>query len=208
MPASSSTNDNSACSALSGLSDNASIHLSEAEQHQLKALVWQVLQNSVVQGKFTLPPPPSSTALQQMAASFVTLYLHNELRGCIGAYIANYPLWEDVCRHAYSSAFEDNRFAPLSGDELKHIRFDVSILSPLTQIINNSEQALIDQLHVGVDGLLLKEYSRTALFLPTVWHSLPDPKVFVRELKQKGGWPEGYWATSIELFRFTTTLIK
>ncbi|WP_168427366.1 AmmeMemoRadiSam system protein A [Candidatus Colwellia aromaticivorans] len=210
MPASSSTNHNSGCSSRSGSgsSDNASINLSEAEQVQLKAFVWQVLQNSVAQGKFTLPPPPSSKALQQIAATFVTLYLHNELRGCTGAYIANYPLWEDVCRHAYSSAFEDSRFAPLSGDELKHIHFDVSILSPLIQIKNSSEQALIDQLHVGVDGLLLKQYPRTALFLPTVWHSLPDPKSFVRELKQKGGWPVGYWASSIELFRFTSTLIK
>jgi AmmeMemoRadiSam system protein A len=178
------------------------------EQEQLKALVWQVLQSSIAQGKFTLPEPPSSKALQQVAASFVTLYLDGELRGCTGAYIANYPLWEDVCRHAYSSAFEDNRFASLSGDELKKISFDVSILSPLTQIKNNSEQALIDQLQVGVDGLLLKEYPRSALFLPSVWRSLPDPQSFVRELKQKGGWPANYWAPSIELFGFTTTLIK
>lgn len=208
MPASSSTNDNSAGNSRSGLSNNAPINLSKAEQAQLKALVWQVLKASVAQNKFILPPPPSSKALQQMAATFVTLYIHNELRGCIGAYIANYPLWEDVCRHAYSSAFEDNRFSPLTSDELKHIRFDISILSPLTQIQNSSEQALVDQLHVGIDGLLLKEYSRTALFLPTVWYSLPDPKAFVRELKQKGGWPVDYWSPSIELYRFTTTLIK
>ncbi len=202
MPASSSTDINS------GSSDNTPININEAEQDQLKALVWQVLQKSIEQGKFTLPSPPSSMALQQRAATFVTLYIDKRLRGCTGAYIANYPLWEDVCRHAYSSAFEDNRFAPLNGDELKHISFDISILSPLTQIKNSSEQALIDQLQLGIDGLLLKQYPRTALFLPTVWQSLPNPTAFVRELKQKGGWPVDYWASSIELFSFTTTLIK
>ena len=204
MQASSSTNVNSSL----GAATNTPININKAEQAALKALVWQVLQNSIAQGIFTLPPPPSSKALQQIAATFVTLYIDNQLRGCTGTYVANYPLWEDVCRHAYSSAFEDNRFAPLSGEELKHISFDVSILSPLTQIKNSSEQALIDQLHVGVDGLLLKEYPRTALFLPTVWHSLPNPKAFVHELKQKGGWSVDYWASSIELYRFTTTLIK
>jgi AmmeMemoRadiSam system protein A len=202
MPASSSTNINS------GSSDNAAIHLNDAEKKQLKSLVWQVLQNLITQGKFILPPPPPSIALQQRAATFVTLYMDKKLRGCTGAYIANYRLWEDVCCHAYSSAFEDNRFAPLNGDELKHISFDISILSPLTQIQNSSEQALTDQLQVGVDGLLLKQYSRTALFLPSVWRSLPNAKTFVRELKQKGGWPVDYWASSIELFSFTTTLIK
>lgn len=208
MPASSSTNINASSTSTSSSGSNTSINLNKAEQEQLKTLVWQVLQNSVAQGTFTLPPPPSSKALQQIAATFVTLYLDNQLRGCTGAYIANYPLWEDVCRHAYTSAFEDNRFAPLSADELKQIRFDISVLSKLTQIKNSSEQALIDQLQVGVDGLLLKQYPRTAIFLPTVWHSLPNPKVFVRALKQKGGWPVGYWDPSIELFRFTTTLIK
>jgi Uncharacterized conserved protein len=208
MPASSSTDINSALGSTSDSAPNAPINLNKAEQTQLKTLVWQVLQNSITLGELILPPPPSSMALQQITASFVTLYIHGNLRGCTGAYTANYPLWEDVCRHAYSSAFEDNRFAPLSSDELKSISFDISILSKLTQIKNSSEQALIDQLQVGVDGLLLKEYPRSALFLPTVWRSLPKPKAFVCELKQKGGWPVDYWASSIELFSFTTTLIK
>ena len=202
MAASSSTNVSS------DSAGNALIHLSNTERNQLKSLVWQVLQHSVSHGEFTLPSSPSSMALQQKAATFVTLYIHKKLRGCTGTYIANYPLWEDACRHVFSSAFEDNRFAPLSANELKHISFDISILSPLTQIKNSSEQMLIDQLQIGVDGLLLKQYPRTALFLPSVWHSLPNPKTFVSELKQKGGWPADFWAPSIELFTFSTTLIK
>jgi AmmeMemoRadiSam system protein A len=204
MVVSSFTHNNTASSSAS----NSTINLSESDKEQLKSLVWQVLQNSLTQGKFTLPTPPASKALQQNAATFVTLYTYKELRGCIGAYITDYTLWEDVCRHAYSSAFEDNRFTPLSSDELEHISFDISILSPLSQIENSSEQTLIDQLQVGVDGLLLKQYPRAAIFLPTVWRSIPNPRKFLRELKQKGGWPIDYWDASIDIFKFTTILIK
>jgi AMMECR1 domain-containing protein len=91
---------------------------------------------------------------------------------------------------------------------MEHISFDISILSPLSQIENSSEQTLIDQFQVGIDGLLLKQYPRAVIFLPTVWRSIPNPRKFVRELKQKGGWPIDYWDASIDIIKFTTTLIK
>jgi hypothetical protein len=32
--------------------------------------------------------------------------------------------------------------------------------------------------------------------------------LLLRKIKIKDGWPVNYWAPSIELYRFTTTLIK
>jgi AMMECR1 domain-containing protein len=52
------------------------INLSESDNEQLTLLVWQVLQSSLTQGEFTLQTPAASKALQQNAATFVTLYTY------------------------------------------------------------------------------------------------------------------------------------
>lgn len=183
------------------------IELNKNEQEQLKALVWQVLRSAVEQQKFILPSPPKAQNLYQPAASFVTLYTNGNLRGCIGSCVAQRPLWQDVCHNSYSSACEDYRFPLLSKNELKNLSFDISILSELIPIKNMGEQALLDELKVGIDGLFLQQKQRSALFLPTVWRSLTRPEDFLRELKQKGGWQKDYWDQSIEIFRFYTFVV-
>lgn len=186
---------------------NTVVNLTKAEQAELKKLAKQVIVNALEQHELILPAPPKSKALQQVAATFVTLYRNNELRGCIGCYASDQPLWQGVCQHAYSSAFEDYRFLPLQPTELTSLCIEISILSELVVIENKGEQALIATLAPDVDGLLLKETTlygveRSAIFLPSVWRSLTSAESFVLALKQKGGWPSDYWSENIELFRF------
>lgn len=198
----------------------SSIKLNHVEQSTLKNLVWKVLTQAVKTKTLVLPPAPVSTtepgtdlpsiskstsnALSQLAASFVTLYVGGQLRGCIGTTNARNPLWLDVCMHSYSSAFEDWRFEPLTKDELNDISFDISILSEMVSIENTGEQALLEQLAVGIDGLLIKKDNLSALFLPSVWQKLTTPELFLQALKQKIGWQERYWSPKIQLFRFHT----
>jgi len=188
---------------------NSAVSLTEADQVELKNLARQVIVNAFEQHKLILPTEPKSKALQQVAANFVTLYNDDELRGCIGCYTSKQPLWQGVCQHAYSSAFEDFRFTLLQKTELTTLRIEISILSELVALENNGEQALFATLVPGVDGLLLKERAlsgtkRSAIFLPSVWRSLTSAESFVLALKQKGGWPSDYWSENIELFRFHT----
>ena len=188
---------------------NAIVNLTKAEQVELKNLARQVIVNALDQHKFILPAQPRSKALQQVAANFVTLYSDDELRGCIGCYTSEQPLWQGICQHAYSSAFEDYRFTPLQKTELTTLRIEISILSELVALENKGEQALLATLVPDVDGLLLKECTlygakRSAIFLPSVWRSLKSARSFVLALKQKGGWPRDYWSENIELFRFHT----
>jgi|GEM_PF-1549029 len=188
---------------------NSSTLLTEAEQTELRALAFQVISNGAQQHKLILPSQPKSKALQQATANFVTVYVDDELRGCLGCYIGEQPLWKSVCHHAYSSAFEDYRFTPLQAKELAVLRIEISILSELMELENNGQQALLASLVPEVDGLLIKEQTaygakRSALFLPSVWRSLPTAEMFVQTLKQKGGWPSDYWSEYIELFRFHT----
>src|SRR5262245_37585164 len=57
-----------------------------------------------------------SSPLRENGASFVTLTIHGELRGCIGTLEARQPLVQDVCEHAVAAALEDPRFPPVRED--------------------------------------------------------------------------------------------
>jgi len=184
------------------------IELSSDERRQLKALALQTITQGLEHHHFQPPKAPTSTNLQKVATSFVTLYVNQQLRGCIGSIKASEALWLDVCRHSYSSAFDDSRFPPLHPSELTSLTFTISVLSEMVPIKNNGQQALLSQLESGVDGLLINQGFRSAVFLPTVWHSLPKPEHFLSALKQKGGWPDDYWSNEIELFLFHTSLIE
>ncbi|MCL1040465.1 AmmeMemoRadiSam system protein A [Shewanella marisflavi] len=187
---------------------SSSIELSQADKRELIRMVWQVLDHALAGRGLILPSPPSSEALQRHCACFVTLYHGGELRGCIGTVQTKDPLWRVACENAYASGFNDQRFLPLTLAERAELSLDIAILSPLMPIENQGEQALLDTLRPDIDGLLMDDGRRRALFLPSVWRSLPTPKAFVTALKQKGGWPPNFWHDSIMLQRFTTQVIS
>ncbi|QYJ94697.1 AmmeMemoRadiSam system protein A [Shewanella spartinae] len=185
-----------------------SIELTASDKACLLDLVWQVIDAGLTQGGLTLPEAPESEALLTPAACFVTLHSSGELRGCIGRVDACEPLWLCACENAYGAAFKDRRFAPLRSEERESLTLDISILSPLTPMVNQGEAALRSSLRPNIDGLLMDDGHHRALFLPSVWQSLSDPKDFVAALKQKGGWPQDYWRDTITLQRFTTQVVK
>lgn len=184
------------------------ISLSNEEQAELKQLVWQVLDKAVEERTLLQPAAPKSPALLVPRACFVTLYVDKQLRGCIGTYAAEKSLWQNVCDYSYYSACEDRRFEPLQKRELPDLSFEISVLSALQPLANDGERALVDQLQVGIDGLLLKDSYHSAIFLPSVWHSLKTAEEFVLALKKKGGWPQDYWSEDIKIFRFETFVIE
>src|SRR5690348_9717521 len=64
--------------------------------------------------------------LLEPGASFVTLTIGENLRGCIGTLEAYQPLAEDVREHAIAAAFQDPRFPAVTESELKDIKIEVS----------------------------------------------------------------------------------
>ncbi len=184
-----------------------SIELDSKAAEQLKKLVVEVLQTSVQQQQFVLPDTPLNQALQQPAASFVTLYVNDELTGCIGSLAASRPLWQDVCHNAYSSAFNDSRFSSLTTEQINQLSFDIAILSAQHSLENQGEQQLINELIAERDGLILEHGQQSAVFLPSVWQKLPIPEDFICALKQKAGWPANYWHNDIQIAVFTTQVI-
>ncbi len=153
-------------------------------------------------------PLEYSGSLAENGASFVTLNRNRQLRGCIGSLEAHQPLVLDVVSNAYSSAFRDPRFSPLTRDELPGLDIHISVLTPAEPMQFDSEANLLDQLQPGVDGLILSAGPRRGTFLPSVWESLPDARVFLQQLKRKAGLPTDYWGSDIRIERYRTVSIS
>lgn len=142
--------------------------------------------------------------LRALRASFVTLSIEGELRGCCGSLEARQPLAIDVWNNARASAFRDPRFRPLEAVEWSRVDLEVSVLSPLEPVAVQSEADLLARLVPGEDGLVIAWRGSRATFLPKVWDQLRDPVEFLRHLKHKAGWSPDFWAQDVEVWRYFT----
>jgi AmmeMemoRadiSam system protein A len=147
-----------------------------------------------------LPPlnlaelPPS---LQESGACFVTLLLAGQLRGCVGTIEAVQPLILDVRNRAIAAAFGDPRFPPLTRAEFESLEVEISFLSKPEPLFYDSPEDLVNKLRVGLDGVVLKDRSRRATFLPQVWEKLPDPGLFLSRLCLKLGLASDAWRSRV-----------
>ena len=127
-----------------------------------------------------------NSELTQQRATFVTLTLDEELRGCIGSILPHRTLLDDLVSNARSAAFKDPRFRPLSTKEFENIHIEVSLLSQPERF----EYKSVDELKQKVshnDGVILKDGPYQATFLPQVWEQLPSFELFFSHLCQKAG---------------------
>lgn len=143
-------------------------------------------------------------ALQEHRATFVTLMLHHELRGCIGTFEAQRPLLQDVAHNARAAAFHDPRFKPLIPAELATVRIEISVLSHPEPFPARDRAELLLRLEPGRHGLILQEGARRATFLPTVWDSLPEPEDFLEQLLHKAGLRRDHWSDTLRFSVYTT----
>jgi len=141
-------------------------------------------------------------ALVQPAATFVTLKLADELRGCIGSLKPLRPLGVDVRENAIAAAFRDPRFPPLAIVEYEAVSVEVSLLSADERLDVRDEADLLARLRPNVDGLVLEYGHHRATFLPQVWESLPEPCGFLAALKRKAGLPADFWSPQVNVARY------
>ena len=146
-----------------------------------------------------------SAVLREPTATFTTLRIDKELRGCRGTLKATRPLAEDVSWTAFQAAFEDPRFNPVAEHELTAISLEVSLLSPMEPLPVTDEADLLAKLTPGTDGLVILAHGRSATFLPTVWGQLPEPQEFLAALKAKCGVKRDFWSDEFEFLRYRTT---
>ena len=145
--------------------------------------------------------------LQQNAATFVTLNINHQLRGCIGTLTAYQPLVKDVSDHAFAAAFQDSRFPPVTQQEEPLLDIHISILTPAESLDFTSEEDLLNRIQPGIDGLILEYDTHKGTFLPSVWESLTEPKEFIEHLKLKAGLSKSFWDKNIKISRYKTISI-
>jgi AmmeMemoRadiSam system protein A len=132
-----------------------------------------------------------------LAGAFVSLHLHDDLRGCIGYPWGDRVLREVVAQCAAQAATEDPRFPPLGADELADVEIEVSVLGGIEVIKDVSE------IEVGRHGLIAEQGFRRGLLLPQVasehrW----DRETFLAHTCMKAGLDPDAWRRGARLFRF------
>lgn len=103
-----------------------------------------------------------SPALKARCGAFVTLNEHNQLRGCIGRFGAEEPLYRVVQDMAAAAATEDYRFTPVQASDLDKLSIEISVLTPMRRISS------IDEIQLGKHGIYIRKGNRAGTFLPQV----------------------------------------
>lgn len=99
---------------------------------------------------------------------FVSIYVGNELNGCIGYPEPVEELWRAVAESARNAAFEDPRFPPLAESQMKDMRVELSILTKPEEIIVNKWEDYPSKVKIGKDGLVIRDEFGSGLLLPQV----------------------------------------
>lgn len=147
-------------------------------------------------GRRFSPDAPSSH-LAEPRGAFTTVYLHGELRGCVGYPSAIAPLYRTIAETAQAAAFEDTRFPPLRADEVPALEVSLSILSPLRPIDAK-------EIEIGRHGLVISRSNQRGLLLPQVpvehgW----DRITFLEQTCRKAGLPLDAWEHGATIEGFT-----
>lgn len=131
---------------------------------------------------------------QEHKPLFVTLNKNEQLRGCIGSLIGTESIIEAIKRHAVNAAFFDQRFSPVSQDEVPELKINVSLLTEPQPLEYRTVRDLERKLRPGIDGVILRDPLKgAATFLPQVWEQLPTAAQFLDHLCGKAGLPENSW---------------
>jgi uncharacterized protein len=179
--------------------------LGPAERRQLLEVARQTVRIGLHERTLRLPTPTEvAPALHRPGASFVTLRRNGDLLGCIGSMEPKHPLFEDVARNAYGSAFSDPRLPSVSHHDFVQMSVKISVLGALSPMSVRDLAELASIVRPLVDGLLVMAGMRRGTFLPSVWEQVPDPERFLALLWEKAALAPGSWPDDLEIYRYQT----
>jgi len=161
--------------------------LNEKQKKRLLEIARKTLEEYIRNG--TVPEfKETDPVLAEKGAAFVTLTKSGNLRGCIGYIQPVLPLYETVVKMAIESSTGDPRFPKVRPEELKDIRIEISVLSPI-ELIND-----VNKIEVGKHGLIIRKGFYQGLLLPQVATSHHwDKWEFLDQTCIKAGLPPGSW---------------
>ena len=138
-------------------------------------------------------PEELPSVFKERRGTFVTLTRDGNLRGCIGHIIPQETLIEGIRVNAVNAAFRDPRFQPLTPEEWKRVKIEISILTDPQLLSYSGADDLLKKLRSGIDGVIIRKGYHQATFLPQVWEQLPKKEEFLMHLCLKAGLDGGAW---------------
>jgi AmmeMemoRadiSam system protein A len=137
--------------------------LTDEEKKLLKEIAKAALYEAVLHDKrVSVDASKLPQKFSQHLGAFVTLNKNGRLRGCIGRFEPDQPLYEVIIDMAISASRYDNRFTPVTADELEDIEIEISVLTP--RVRANS----VDDIIVGKHGIYIVYGNRSGTYLPQV----------------------------------------
>jgi AmmeMemoRadiSam system protein A len=171
--------------------------LSAEERRELLAIARGAIEGRLRTGR--LPRiSPKQPALEREAGCFVSLHAGQLLRGCIGTFREDRPLYRVVSEMAVAAATQDPRFEPVALEELQRLTIEISVLTPRRRVSDP------DEVVVGRHGVCIERGPNRGVLLPQVavqegW----DRETFLDHTCLKAGLKPGCWrspGTTIEVF--------
>ena len=135
--------------------------LTDEDKSLLKKIAYDSIKDSL-DGKPVSHLSPLPSHLSSKCGAFVSLHKQGRLRGCIGHFGEDVPLYEIVAEMARAAAFEDPRFLPVTRDELDDLDIEISVLTPMRRIQS------LDEFELHRHGIYIKKGYRSGTFLPQV----------------------------------------
>ena len=148
-----------------------------------------------------------SLSLTSHGASFVTLERGGALLGCIGSLQAVRPLISDVASNAYAAGFVDPRLPAVTIEDYVEMDIEISVLSAPRPMRAACVEDVLAALQPGADGVVVEAPGHRATFLPAVWRSLPEPRLFIAQLWRKAWLTPGEWPEGTVVWRYRVTEI-
>ncbi len=141
---------------------NEGLFLTTAEQNELLEKARNSITHFLKTGKKgEIAPTLSNGVLNDKAGAFVSIYINNQLRGCIGGFAQEKSLNQMVQSMAVSATC-DHRFDTIKEDELDNMELEISVLSPLKKIES------VNEIELGKHGIYIKKGFYSGTFLPQV----------------------------------------
>ena len=177
--------------------------LGRAERKKLLSVA-RVSIDAVLRRKPAPDPKLTEPSLTGHQGAFVTLHKDGQLRGCIGRFTADEPLYRVVSQMAVAAATQDFRFSPVTLPELDKIEIEISVLSPLRKMGDVSE------LELGKHGIYVMKGARGGCYLPQV----ADETGWSKEeflghcCLEKAGLEADAWKKDADVYLFTAEVFS
>ncbi len=144
-------------------SNTGEFELSEQDKKNLLNIARSTIESYITNGEIPdINTEGFSENLFTHCGAFVTLNKKDRLRGCIGRFTPDEPLYKVVQQMAISASTQDYRFSPVTEQELDKITIEISVLTPLKKISS------IDEIELGKHGIYIKKGYVSGTFLPQV----------------------------------------